>query len=109
MIKGLSEPPRNDGIEVIELCTGRIRDGRSFYAFVQMDIEAYGRYQKTLSQNEPLNLNAFGKILRTGWGEAPDAATARMFRETYADNLKTIKNYNREIKHEAEERSCPKS
>ena len=96
MQTGISKFLQDEGAEVIELCSGRVKDGRTFHAFVQMDIESYGRYKEALSRNHPVDLNAFGKILHTGWGAAPDAATARRVRETYTDNSKILETIGRD-------------
>ncbi|HTK84385.1 MAG TPA: hypothetical protein VL625_04805 [Patescibacteria group bacterium] len=87
---------QDEGAEVIELCSGRVKDGRTFHAFVQMDIESYQRYKNALSRNIPVDLNAFGKILHTGWGSAPDVAMARRVRETCTDNSKILEAISRD-------------
>ena len=89
---------RDEGAQVIELCAGRARNGRTFHAFLQMDIESYRLYREAVSKNEPVDLNAFGKVLHTGWGEAPDEATARRIRETYTDNSKILETISRDAR-----------
>ncbi len=76
--------------DIIELCTGRIRDGRNFYALIQMNAAAYGHYREALSGGRPLDLNAYGKILHSGWGDTPDAATLSRLMRDYTDNFKIM-------------------
>jgi len=79
-----------EGTGVIELCAGQIKDGRDFFAFLQMDIESHQRYRQDLSQGRPMDLNSYGKVLHTGWGKEPDEATSAMVMKKHTDNLKIL-------------------
>jgi hypothetical protein len=84
-------------MERVELCTGRAKDGREFYAFLQLDAESYDRYRETLSQNRPVDLNAFGKILHAGWGRAPDPSVSEQIIKKRAGNFRNLETTNQDI------------
>lgn len=109
----ISKVLQDEGTERVELCTGRVKDGRDFYAFLQMDMESYGRYRKALSRNEPIDLNAYGRILHTGWGKAPDEATSAWVLKTYTENSKIIEAIGQDalamaniLKRNSEDQTC---
>ena len=87
---------QDEGTQVVELCAGRIKDGREFHAFIKMDIESRQRYRADLAKGAPLDLNHYGQILHTGWGKEPDAATCAMIAEEHTDNLKLLETIGRD-------------
>lgn len=87
---------QDEGTQVIELCAGRIKDGREFHAFIKMDIENGQRYRADLAKGVPLDLNSYGEILHTGWGKEPDAATCALITEKHTDNLKLLETIGRD-------------
>lgn len=87
---------QDEGTQVVELCAGRIKDGREFHAFIKMDIESRQHYRADLAKGTPLDLNHYGEILHTGWGKEPDDETRAMVTEKYTDNLKLLETIGRD-------------
>ena len=87
---------QDEGTQVVDLCAGRIKDGRDFYAFIQMDIASYRDYQKALGEGKPIDLNAYGKILHAGWGKEPDDAISAWVMDTYTQNAKILQAMGRD-------------
>jgi len=81
---------REDGVEIIQLCTGRIADGRDYYAFIQMTVDNYLRYEADRKKNTPLDLPGYGTVIHTGWGKQPDAETQRRILNDYSDMTKIL-------------------
>jgi hypothetical protein len=92
----LSPMLRNEGVDIIELCTGQTKDGRGFYAFLRMDMDSYDRYRDALLNGGPIDLNSFGTIVHTGWGKKPDAATSSWVMKTYTENSEILQTLRKD-------------
>lgn len=89
---------QKNGSDIIELCGGTLRDGRTFHAFVKMTPDNYMKYREALKLNVALDLPSFGDVIHTGWGDAPDAGTKEHIMRGHTDNHKIKDELTRHAK-----------
>lgn len=89
---------RENGSNIIELCSGNLRDGRSFHAFVKMTPDNYMKYREALKMNVALDLPTFGEVIHTGWGTDPDEAIKARILCEHTDNQKIEEQLTRHAK-----------
>jgi hypothetical protein len=80
----------SDKAEIVELCSGQLKDGREFYAFIQMTVESYRSYREALKQSTTINLPSYGIVLHTGWGAKPDVKIAESIMKNHTDNFRIL-------------------
>jgi hypothetical protein len=89
---------QKNGSDIVELCSGALRDGRMFHAFIKMTPDNYMKYQEALKLNIALDLPSFGDVIHTGWGDTPDAATKERIMRGHTDNHKIKEELTRHAK-----------
>lgn len=70
---------------MIELCYCTGSGGRKFYAVLDIPASRYLEYQNARLLGGQLDLESFGTVLTSGWGE-PDAAAIAMLKNAHIDN-----------------------
>ena len=60
------------GMRMTELFSGRLQDGRKFYAYVRLNPSEYMEYKLKIECKEPVDLSRY-ELLHYGWGDQPSA------------------------------------
>jgi len=82
--------PRLSGEElVVTLFKANNAEGKAFYAYIQLTTAKLDTFYRAQEAAAPIDLNALGTVLHTGWGDSPPPALHQQMLDEYGDTLIT--------------------
>lgn len=88
----------DERIGIIQLISGATAKGEDFYAYVSLRPSVYEQFIRKMADGETMDVEAFGKVLKKGFGQQPSEDIKKYMEEEFGIDHNFMQHFAEELR-----------